>query len=141
MTVSEYAKPLPVADPDSKPFWDACAEHRLVAQRCSDCGTWRFPPRGFCPACWSPRAEWQALAGTGTVQSFVVPHRAYSVAFEPDLPYVIAHVEMDGTGGRVVIVADLTGCPWTDVRVGLPVRVAFVDAAPGVAVPQFTPRE
>lgn len=138
--MAEYAKPLPVSDPDSAMFWAACAEHRLVAQRCSDCGTWRFPPRGVCPACWSWAAEWQPLAGTGTVQSFVVPHRAYSVAFEADLPYVIAHVEMDGTGGTVVLIGNVVGCAWTDVRVGLPVRVVFEDAAPGVALPRFEPQ-
>jgi uncharacterized OB-fold protein len=140
MTVAENVKPLPVPDPDSRPFWDACAEHRLVAQRCGDCGTWRFPPGGFCPACSSRQAAWEPLAGTGVVQSFVVPHRAYSVAFEADLPYVIAHVEMDGTGGKVVVVGNVVGCVWTDVRVGLPVRVDFDDRAPGVAVPRFTPQ-
>jgi hypothetical protein len=138
--MAEYAKPLPIPDTDSKPYWDGCHEHKITAQRCSDCGAWRFPPRGVCPNCYSWNAEWRELAGTGTIQTFVVPHRAFSEAFAAELPYVIAQVAMDGTGDAVVIVGNLVGCPWTDARVGLPVQVVFEDATESISVPRFKPR-
>jgi uncharacterized OB-fold protein len=139
--MSDYAKPLPVPDTDSAPFWDACREHRLVAQRCSDCGTWRFPPRGVCPNCSSWNAEWRELARTGTIQTFVAPHRAFTPGFADEAPYVIAHVAMDGTDERVVVVGNLVDCPWTHARVGLAVQVVFDDVTPEITLPKFEPVE
>jgi uncharacterized OB-fold protein len=137
--VAEYAKPLPIADSDTKPYWDGAHAHQLVAQRCRACGTWRWPPRGVCPACYSWDYDWQELAGTGTVQTFVAPHRAFSVAFKDEAPYVIAHVALDGTAGNVVIIGNLVGCPWADVRVGMRVQVVFEDATDAISIPKFRP--
>jgi len=137
--MAEYAKPLPIADPDSQPFWDACKRHELTAQRCRGCGRWRFPPRGVCPSCYSWEADWLPLPGTGNVQTFVVPHRAFSPAFSDELPYVVAHVVLDDTDGNVVMIGNLLGCQWTDVQVGMPVRVNFEDATEEVALPKFKP--
>jgi len=68
-----------------------------------------------------------------------VPHRAFSPAFSDELPYVVAHVTLDGTDGNVVIIGNLLGCQWTDVKVGMPVRVDFEDAMEEVALPKFKP--
>jgi uncharacterized OB-fold protein len=139
--MADYAKPLPVPDTDSAPFWEACREHRLIAQRCSDCGVWRFPPRGVCPNCSSWNFAWHDLAPTGTIRTFVAPHRAFTPSFAAEVPYVIAHVAMDGTDGDVVIAGNLVDCPWTHARVGLPVRVVFDDVTPDVTLPKFEPFE
>ena len=46
---TEYLKPIPTADTDSKPFWDGCKEHELRIPRCTDCGESFFPPQSVCP--------------------------------------------------------------------------------------------
>jgi hypothetical protein len=66
------------------------------------------------------------------------------------VPYVIVHVALDGTDGRVVpisnlapdgidgrivLVSNLKGCDWQSVRVGMPVTVVF-DAD---GLPRFRP--
>ena len=38
----------PFADALTQPFWDAAAEGRLVAPRCTVCGTFVLPPQPFC---------------------------------------------------------------------------------------------
>jgi uncharacterized OB-fold protein len=139
--MTDDAKPLPVPDTDSAPFWDACRAHTLVAQCCRACGAWRFPPRGVCPRCASWDFDWRELAGTGVVQTFVAPHRAFTPGFAGDVPYVIASVVMDGTDESVVIAGNLTGCAWDAVRVGMPVRAIFIDATPEITLPKFVPRE
>jgi uncharacterized OB-fold protein len=134
-----YAKPLPAVDPDSQPFWEGCKAHELRAQRCSGCGRFRWPPQAFCPECYSWEFAWEKLAETGTVNTFVVPHYVSVPAFSIDVPYVIAHVTIDGTDERVRIVSNVIGCPWEEVRVGMPVRVVFEDVTPEMTLPKVKP--
>jgi uncharacterized protein len=63
---------IPVANVDTKPFWDGCGEGRLLLQRCAGCGAWRHPPSPIGPTCLTPDHEWIAASGCGTVYTFVV---------------------------------------------------------------------
>jgi hypothetical protein len=137
--VEDYMKPLPSPDLDTQPFWDYCKQHELRAQRCSDCGTFRWPPRGLCPQCHSWDFEWVKLPGTGRVYSFVVPHYVAVPAFLLDAPYVIAHITIDDTDDRVRLTSNVMGCPWEDVRVGMAVQVVFEDVTPEFTLPKFQP--
>ncbi len=132
------SKPLPLPDADGRPFWDACRQHELRAQRCNGCGRFRWPPRGICPACHSWEFEWQLLPGGGTVASFVVVHRA-PPAFAAEAPYVVAYVELDGTDGQVRLLSNVVGCAWQDVTVGMRVNVEFDDVTPEFSLPKFRP--
>jgi uncharacterized protein len=137
--MTAYAKPLPQPDIDTQPYWDACKGHELRAQRCNNCGEFRWPPQPFCPECYGWEFTWTKLSGTGTVYSFVVVHYAAVAPFQPDLPYVIAHIAIDGTNERVRLVSNVIDCPWQEVRVGMPVRVQFEDVTAEVTLPKFNP--
>ena len=39
-----YAKPLPVLDSETQPFWEGCRQGKLRLQRCTQCGHVRFRP-------------------------------------------------------------------------------------------------
>ncbi len=136
-----YAKPLPVPDPDSRPFWDACREHELRAQRCAGCGAFRWPPQAFCPECYSWDFAWERLPETGAVYTFTVAHYVTVPSFQDDAPYVVAHITIDGTDDRVRIVSNVVGVPWEKVHVGMRVRVRFEDVTPEVTLPRFEPAE
>ena len=90
MTASRAAMPQPT--PESKPFFDALKEHRLLIQRCQDCGCTYYYPRPFCPSCLSSDVEWEESSGKGRLYSFVINHRA-APGFVA--PYIIAVVELD----------------------------------------------
>ena len=135
--MSEFPKPEPVADPDTRPFWDACREHELRAERCTDCGRFRWPPQGFCPSCYSWSTEWVQLSGRGIVKSFSVVHHSAVPSFKDDLPYVVAAVELDGTDGHVNIVSNIVGGSWQEVKVGMTVEVVFNDLSAEATLPQF----
>jgi uncharacterized OB-fold protein len=130
-------KPLPVPDRDTQPFWDACRRHELRAQRCAACGRFRWPPQGLCPHCHRWEHAWTRLPETGTVLSFVVVHYVAVPAFAGDVPYVIAHVTMDGTHGEVTLTSNVVGCPWEEVSVGMPVSVVFEDVTAACTLPRF----
>jgi uncharacterized OB-fold protein len=137
--MAEYAKPLPVADVDSQPFWDGCKAHELSAQRCRDCGKFRWPPQAFCPHCYSWNFDWTKLAETGVVASFVIVHYVSIPAFQEDVPYVVAHITLDGTDEQITMISNVIGCPAQDVRVGMRVRVVFEDVTADVTLPKFRP--
>jgi uncharacterized OB-fold protein len=133
--VTPVEKPLPVPDKDTQPFWDACRQHELRVQRCTACGRFRWPPRGFCPSCFSWEHEWTRLSGRGSVYSFVVVHHAVSPAFKDEAPYVVAMIALDGTDDEVQLTSNVVECPWEAVKVGMSVEVVFDDAG----LPKFRP--
>lgn len=137
--MAEYSKPLPVADVDSQSFWDHCKVHELSAQRCRDCGQFRWPPQAFCPHCYSWNFDWTKLGENGVVTSFVIVHYVSIPAFQEDVPYVVAHITLDGTDEQITMISNVIGCPTQDVRVGMPVRVVFEDVTPDVTLPKFRP--
>ena len=129
------APPLPTPDADSERFWAGCREGHLSAQRCPVCSRFRWPPMEFCPHCHHHGGEWTDLPGTGVVRSFVIVHRAFDPGFEDKVPYIVAHVALDGADG-VTIIGNVVADPDRGISVGEHVAVEFHDAGP-VAMPRF----
>lgn len=134
MTDTAYAKPIPEPSEESQPYWDAIREHRLILQTCASCGTIRHYPRPLCSECFSLEYTWTEAAGTGTVYSWIEAHHPFHPGFKGDVPYVLATVEL-AEGVRMV--GPLRGVEAEAVRMGLPVKVEFEDAAPEVTLPVF----
>ena len=105
MAEVDVRKPLPAITPEAKPFWDAAAQNKLTMQRCQDCRVWVWTPRPSCNECGSERVEWTSMSGRGEVYSFTVIRqvvgRAASKAFEPEIPFVVAWVDLD-EGPRMI---------------------------------------
>jgi uncharacterized OB-fold protein len=140
MAEATLKKPLPAITPEAKPFWDAAAEQRLMMQRCQNCRAWVWTPRPTCNECGGERLEWTPMSGQGEIYSFTVIRqiagRAASKAFEPDVPYVVAWVDLE-EGPRIV--TNIVGCGVDDVRVGMKVAVQFEPASPEIWLPKFRP--
>ncbi|MCY3640122.1 MAG: Zn-ribbon domain-containing OB-fold protein, partial [Gammaproteobacteria bacterium] len=123
-------------NPATQPFWDACAQGRLLLQRCGDCGHLQLYPRLLCAACGSRTLGWVEASGRGTVKTFTIIRRAVSAAFEPDAPYVVALVELEE---GPTLMSNIIGRDPASVAIGQPVRVTFEARGEGIAVPQFEP--
>ncbi|MFQ5875994.1 MAG: Zn-ribbon domain-containing OB-fold protein [Dehalococcoidia bacterium] len=134
--MGEYTKPLPQPTPETKPFWDALKEHRLLIQRCKDCGRAYFYPRPLCPKCFSSNVEWFQASGKGKLYSFVINYRA-PPGFEPE-PYVIAVVELE-EGPRML--SNLIGVePDPEkVRCDMPLEIQYDDVTDEVTLAKFRP--
>jgi uncharacterized OB-fold protein len=126
---------LPQPTPLSAPYWRAAREGRLVVQRCTSCGHLQFYPRSLCTRCTGARLAWHECSGRGSVRSFTVIRRAVSAAYEPEVPYVVALIEL---AEGPTLLSNVVGCAPEAVQVGAPVRVRFEAWTPEVTVPVFT---
>src|SRR5271154_2693407 len=89
----------PFADATTQPFWDAAKEDRLVAPRCTNCGTFRLPPSAYCFSCQHQETEWVELPGTGRIFSFTIVRHPLPPDLAGACPYASGVVELDGTQG------------------------------------------
>lgn len=129
-------RPLPRVNPETKPYWTAAGDGRLLINECSACGLVFAYPRSHCPDCFSDEVEWIEADGTGEVYSYSVSDQ---IGGWPDhaLPLVIAYVELT-EGPRIM--TNIVDCDPGDVRIGLDVEVIFEPAeTEDIAIPVFTP--
>lgn len=131
-----YNKPLPKNNADTKEFWEGCKEHVIRVQKCGDCGHVRWPPSFLCPQCHSRETDWIISTGRGLVYTFVVNHIAYHPAFQEDLPYVVAIVELD-EGPHLI--TNIVGCDPSEVHCDIPVEVVWDDITDEFSLPKFRP--
>jgi uncharacterized protein len=122
----------PVVSPDTAFFWEGTARHELRIQRCGGCGTLRHPPGAMCPVCGFARPEYSVAAGTGEVYSYVVHHHPPVPGRQ--LPIVIVLVQL--TEG-VRMVGELVGTDPERVRIGLPVRITFIEVDGELTLPAW----
>jgi len=128
--------PPPLANATTLPWWEAAAEHRLVVQRCGDCGHTRHPPAPICPECRGDAVEWLELPGGGEVYTYTIMHRP--VAAEMTLPFVVAVVSLDDSGGLRMI-SNLVDVDPEGVAIGMRVELVWEDMSDDLAVPRFRP--
>jgi uncharacterized OB-fold protein len=118
--------PKPEPDADSRPWWQALRERRVLVQHCRACGMNQLYFRVICHGCWSRDIEAVQASGKGTVYSFTVVHSVGEPALQAELPYALAIVEL-AEGPRVM--TRIEGDP-DRVRIGEPVEATFRDIAP-----------
>ena len=134
--VGTYVKPLPAPSPVTQPFWDGLREGVLRIQRCEECSRHVFYPRTVCHHCLSDRLEWVKVSGRGTLYSFTVVRRAMNPAFQADVPYVFAIVELE-EGPRVT--TNVVNCELEALRVDMPVKAVYDKVTPEAALLKFEP--
>ncbi|HEY8525311.1 MAG TPA: OB-fold domain-containing protein [Acidimicrobiales bacterium] len=112
---------LPPLDDRNRAFWTGGRHGQLLIERCPACGRWQHPPQGRCAGCGADAVPTPA-SGRGTVFTYTVAEHQYHP--EVPTPFVIAIVEL-AEQPDLRVVANVVGCDPADVRIGLPVRVAF----------------
>jgi uncharacterized OB-fold protein len=126
------AKPRPPADSENKPYWDGLREHRLLVQRCGDCGKLRHYPRPMCDACYAMTYTWEEIEGRGTVYSWTVSHHPFHPGFKRDLPYVTVTADLDA---GIRLQAVLRESDARELKLGAPLIVEFIDVDDELSLP------
>jgi uncharacterized OB-fold protein len=129
------AKPTPVPNADTCPFWDACNEERLIVQTCESCGHIQFYPRALCVKCEGRDLDWRDTKPNGKVHTFTIVYRAPTPAFKAKAPYVLALIDLDD-GFRMM--TNIVNCEPESIAIDMPVRIVFEDRD-GQRLPQAEP--
>jgi hypothetical protein len=133
-----YTGPIPKPTPETRPFWEAAKQRRLVIQECGDCGTRYFYPRPLCPTCLSRAVRWIDASGRGRLHTFVINHRPPR-GFPVAAPFVIGIVELEEGPRMMSHIIGVEPDP-ASLRCDLPLEVVFEDITAEITLPKFRPR-
>jgi uncharacterized OB-fold protein len=131
--------PLPLETDLTRFFWDAVRAGRLAILRCQQCGHFVHYPRIVCNRCLAEDLAPEDVSGRGTLYSYTVVMQAFHPYFVERLPYTLAVVELEEEAG-LRVTTNIIDCPEDQLRIDLPVEVAFVDVSPVLTLPMFRPR-
>jgi hypothetical protein len=81
--------------PTVENFYKFCAERRLMAVKCRNCGTILCPPRGLCPKCFTSSLEWTELKREGKLLTYTIIHFPPS-QFQALAPYAVGIAKLTG---------------------------------------------
>ena len=128
---------LPRVNDENRFFWTSGNDGRLRFLRCDECGFLVHPPSPICPECLCKRLTPTAVSGRATVATFTVNHQPWIPGYDP--PYVVAIIEIEEQPS-VRLMTNIVRCAPDDVRIGMPVQVAF-EHHDDVWLPLFEPAE
>jgi uncharacterized protein len=116
-------------------------QQRLVAARCTHCGSRFLPPRPLCSNCFHHQMEWQALSGAGHLTGFTTIHiglpAMIAEGYNAQNPYCSGVVRLEeGPAVSAQIMGVDSTRPET-IRVGMPLRAVFIPRGPGAQAPIY----
>lgn len=131
-------KPLPEITDQTRPFWAAAKQGKLLLQTCARCGATHFRPAPWCIECGCRDIPWTEAKTTGTVYTFTIS-RVVAMnlpGWQKDLPILMCLIDLDD-GARLY--GQVTDCSPDDIRIGMRVEAWFEDIGPEAAIPKFRP--
>lgn len=134
--VEETFKSPTIRSPHAKAYWDGLRDHKLVVQKCNDCGAYTHPPGPICTSCLSPNKSHVTMSGHGTVYTYTITHRPMHSEFKEDVPYAIIYVKLEE---GPMIVSWLTGVDPQGAKIGMPVEIAFEKIDENTTLHRFRP--
>ncbi len=127
---------LPSPNEDTKPFWESLKQHRLVLQKCAQCGAVRHYPRPVCPHCHAMEADWVEASGQGRIHSWTISHHAFHPSFKEQLPLLLGIIDLDE---GVRLNCRLRDVAEDEIAIGLAVEIGFEDIDDEVTLPIAQP--
>ena len=114
---------IPRPSPEDREFWEGARRGELRIQHCTTCGQHQHYARMLCSHCGAQTLEWVTASGNGTVYSFTVIRQNGVPPFNERVPFVVATVDLDEPGARVI--AAMPDVSPDDARVGMRVCATF----------------
>lgn len=123
----------PRATEVSRPYWDACREHRLIMQNCHDCNKLTFFPAYMCPTCGGDRLQWQELSGRGRIHSVTRVFHPAAPVFRESTPYVVALIQVEE---GPIMMSNIVGANAMEAAIDDEVQVEFQEVGE-ITLPRF----
>lgn len=127
---------LPMIEDDTREFWDATRDGRLLLRHCRSCDAVHYYPRNFCPACWSDDVDWVEASGLGSLYTWSTVFQNDLPPFNEQLPYVAAIVELDEGPRMMTRLVEVDG---VEITMGMRLRARFEPLDDDVTIVVFAP--
>lgn len=112
-------------------------EGRLMAARCTHCGSMFIPPRAICLKCHSDAIEWVETSGKGRLAAFTViysgPTFMAEQGFDRKNPYISGIVELDEGPSVSARITGFDPRKPAEIQIGTSVQVDFLAFGEGDA--------
>jgi uncharacterized OB-fold protein len=116
----------------SKELQRRLAEDRtLCATHCDACDETTFPPREFCPTCFSDTVTWREIGAGATLYAFTTQNRGLRFTY----PDVIGVVEIPGVG---LVMSPIAGTQ-ESLSIGDALEPEVLDIHEGLCAWRFRP--
>ena len=123
-------------DHDNKEMFRARLDHRLLINRCDECGTWHQPPRPICPACWSTHVTPIEVSGEGTIYMAIFLHQGPPAdGVDYSTPHPVVTVELDEQAD-LRFTSTVIGSANDEICIGRRVELAWIERS-GTPIPVF----
>lgn len=107
-------------------FYKFCAERKLMAVKCKNCGAVICPPRGICPKCFATDVEWVELKGRGKLLTYTIIHFPPG-QFQALAPYAVGILRLEEGPNLPGMIKNVK---LEDLRIGMEFLVDFETTLP-----------
>jgi uncharacterized OB-fold protein len=107
-------------------FYKFIGKKKLMAAKCSKCGTMLLPPKPMCTNCLSTNLKWKEIEGAGKLLSYTVINVA-PMQFQSIAPYTVGIVELKSGLRLPGMIRDehSENIPVDRVKVGMDLKIDF----------------
>tara|TARA_B100001996_G_C18276259_1_gene445111 strand:+ start:142 stop:549 length:408 start_codon:yes stop_codon:yes gene_type:complete len=130
----DIKKPRPTIDVDSKTYWEAARDKKLMVQYSLDTKEYFLYSKQLTNAANSKNIEWRQVSGKGKIYSFTIVHAPAGPAFKDEIPYVVASIELE-EGARII--SNILTDDVESISIGDKVKVFFEKQDDNFSIPKF----
>jgi len=123
-----------IIDAESKPYWEAAKEKKLLIQKCKETNKCFLYSRRLQNISISDNFEWIEAKGIGKIYSFTIVYSAAGDYYIDKVPYVVASIDL--IEGVRIISNILTDCP-EKTKINDKVYVVFDKITDEITIPRF----
>lgn len=127
-------KPMPTIDSDSDEYWNGAKSNKLMLRYSKDKNEYFLYSRILGNASEDDNLIWKQVSGEGEVYSYTEVHTPAGPAFEEDVPYIVALIQLK-EGTRIISNIVIKGNE--KIKIGDKVKVFFDKVSDELTIPKF----
>jgi uncharacterized OB-fold protein len=120
---------------NNQAFQQFLGKRKLMGSKCGSCQALYLPPRPLCPNCYAEAMSWVELSGRAELRAFTAVSIATTAMIEAgygrDNPYCAGIVQLDEGPSMSAQILGVDPSQPETIRIGTPLRVAFIDRGEG----------
>ncbi len=115
---------------NSKDFYLALAEKKLIGSSCQVCGLQQVPQRKLCPQCHAENTQITTFSGKGTLAAFTVirvpPMHMARAGYGSKTPYCVGIVALEEGPSVSAQILNVDLANPDEISIGMPLRMTTI---------------